>query len=406
MLPLRIAWRYLLAKKTHAAVNIISLISMVGVAVATAAIVIVLSVFNGFSDLALGHLSVIDPQVKVLPVSGKAISNGDSVAAVVGRLECIESASPVIDERGLMVYGGHQMPVVFKGVGHGYSRISDIDRCVVDGGFTDSAYNMPCALVCVGVAYNIDVHPGQDVALYVPRRQGRINTAYPATAFRADSLLVSGVFRVDQPEYDTDRIIIPLDVARRLLLYDHEASSIDIRIREGWDIGEAIQEIKSVVGDSYKVQDRLQQQEASFRMISIEKWVTFMMLAFILLVSSFNIISTLSMLVLEKRDNLLTLRAVGASESMVRRIFICLGWLISAIGGMVGILVGVCLSLAQQYGGFIHLSADPASLTITAYPVRVDFMDLITVVIVVVIIGFITSQITSMFIRGQLRDRT
>ena len=131
-----------------------------------------------------------------------------------------------------------------------------------------------------------------------------------------------------------------------------------------------------------------------------------MMLAFILLVSSFNIISTLSMLVLEKRDNLLTLRAVGASESMVRRIFICLGWLISAIGGMVGILVGVCLSLAQQYGGFIHLSADPASLTITAYPVRVDFMDLITVVIVVVIIGFITSQITSMFIRGQLRDRT
>ncbi len=406
MLSLRIALRYLLAKKSHTAVNVISNISVAVVAVACAAIVVVLSVFNGFSDLALSHLSVLDPELKLVPASGKTIENADSLATQLEAIPGVTRAMTVVEERGLLVDGNHQLPVIFRGVPYDYDRYTGIDSAMIDGIFTtttDNGFN--CASISVGVAVATELHPSVEnpIALYVPRRLGRIQVSNPATAFRGDSLLVSGVFRVNQPEYDNEHIIIPVSVARNLLDYTTEATALEIALAPGSDIADVSDQIISVAGQQCLLLDRVHQQEGSFRMIEIEKWVTFMMLAFILLVASFNIVSTLSMLVLEKRDNLHTMRALGATGSMVTRIFIWQGWLIAIAGAAAGIILGVTLTLLQQHYGFITLSADPATLTISAYPVRLYLPDLLVVAAVAAFIGLVTSQITARFIRTHLR---
>lgn len=405
MLSLRIALRYLLAKKSHTAVNVISHISVAVVAVACAAIVVVLSVFNGFSDLALSHLSVLDPVLKIVPASGKTIESADSLATQIETIPGITRAMTVIEERGLLVDGSRQFPVIFRGVPHDYDRYTSIDSAMVDGIFTNATDDgTHCASISVGVAVATELRPTAEhaIALYVPRRLGRIQVSNPATAFRGDSLLVSGVFRVNQPEYDNEHIIIPLDAARSLLDYTTEATAIEIAVDSDTDIKNLADKIAKTAGQQCMVLDRVHQQEGSFRMIEIEKWVTFMMLAFILLVASFNIVSTLSMLVLEKRDNLQTMRALGATGTMVTRIFIWQGWLIAIAGAATGIVLGVTVTLLQQHYGFITLSADPATLTITAYPVRLYLPDLLVVAGVAAFIGLVTSQITARFIRTHL----
>lgn len=402
MLPLRIALRYLLAKKTHAAVNVISWISVVVVAVASAAIVVILSVFNGFSDLALEHLSVLDPPLRILPASGKTISGADSLSRALCALPGVSAVVPVLEERALLVDGPRQQPVIFKGVPDGYTSVSAVGDAVIDGSFIEESQGQPCAMISVGVAVATGLRPsaGHMVGIYVPRRVGRILPSNPATAFRGDSILVSGVFQVNQPEYDTEHIIIPLTVARALLDYDTEATSLEVAVSPESDCSYVSRMISDTLGSGYVVLDRVHQQEKSFRMIAIEKWVAFMMLAFILLVASFNIISTLSMLVLEKRDNLATMRALGAPRVMLSRIFIWQGWLISFIGAVIGIVLGVSLTLAQQFGGFIRLNADPSALTVASYPVRLSLSDLLVVVAVAAVIGLLTSQVTARFIRS------
>lgn len=406
MLSLRIAIRYLLARKTHAAVNVISWISVVVVAVASAAIVVVLSVFNGFSDLALEHLSLLDPPLKVFPSTGKAIAAADSLCGRIETVEGVDIALPVVEERGLLVSGPHQQPVVFRGITPCSENLSEIDSALIDGAPSlATSDGRPAMMLSVGVAVATGLRPSSEsaVGLYVPRRLGRIQAANPATAFRGDSLAVSAVFQVNQPEYDNEHVIIPVSVARDLLDYTDEATAIEVRTSAGADIPAVRSALASMLGPGFTVRDRVQQQEKSFRMIAIEKWVTFMMLAFILLVASFNIISTLSMLVLEKRDNLATLRAIGAPRSMVSRIFVWQGWLISFIGALIGLILGVALTLAQQHGGFIKLNADPESLTIPVYPVRLYLPDLLVVVASAAVIGLLTSRVTTYFIRNQLK---
>ena len=393
MLSWKIALRYLFSKKSHNAVNVISAISMVGVAVATAAIVIVLSVFNGFSDLAESHLSALDPVLKVYPASGKVIADADSVSAALLQCGGVTHAMPVIEERGLVIYGNNQMPVIFKGVADGYDRMNALDSIIIDGIYTPGVLNNDATQLSVGVAMQTGARPmpGTVLNLYVPRRTGRINPANPAAAFRSHELTVSGVFRVNQAEYDSEMMIIPLAAARDLLQYTTEASAIEV----AGDI--SADRLREMLGLGFVVKTRIQQQEKSFRMIAIEKWVTFLMLAFILMIASFNIISTLSLMVIEKRDNMTTLRWIGATGSMVRRIFMIQGWLITMIGGIAGIALGSVLVIAQQTGGFVKLAGDPANLAVTVYPVRLAAADLLTVLMLVAVIAFITSQTTRFF---------
>lgn len=403
MLAYRIALRYLFSKKSHGVVNIISLISIIGVAVATAAIIIVLSIFNGFSHLAADHLSSLDPQVKIMAVKGKTIANADSLALALQGLAYVERAIPVVEERGLMICDNSQMPVIFKGVPKDYGSFAGIDSVMVEGEYVDSRDGMNTTQISGGVAVKTGARAaaGTVASLYVPRRIGSINPANPATAFNGAELIVSGIFQIGQSEYDADHIFIDLATARDLLQYTTEASSVDLKLVPGTDEEAAIKQIREAIGLNYNALTRLQQQEESFRMIQIEKWITFLMLSFILLIASFNIISTLSLLVIEKRDNMDTIRALGAPLSMIRRIFIVMGWLISLCGGIIGIIFGTLLSLAQERFGLIKLSGDPNALTINAYPVHVEWADLALVLLSVGIIGLLTSQVTRLFVNNK-----
>ncbi len=402
MLSLNIALRYLLAKKSHSAVNIISGISVAGVAVATAAIVIVLSVFNGFTDLAASHYDRINPPLLVEPASAKVIVNADSVADRLAKLESVAVAMPSLTERALLSAGDERTAVVFKGVDKRLTKIIDVDSIVVDGIFTtELATGEFPAAITVGVATKVNLHPGMEGAeLYVPRRIGRINPANPIGAFRSSGITPTAVIQIDQMDYDMDHMLIPLDVARDILMYDNgEATAIEIAPANGYSVDEARRDIADALGHGYKVKDRTEQQARAFHMIAIEKWVTFAMLFFILIIAAFNIISTISLMVIEKRENMQTLRSLGATQSLVRRTFMIQGSIITAAGGIVGCILGIALALAQQYGKFIKLAGDPSQMTISVYPVRVAFTDILAIIGILAVIALLTAQTTRLFTR-------
>lgn len=393
--PLRVALRYLISKKQHNAVNIISWISLAGVAVATMALVVVLSVFNGFNTLALSQLSQMEPPLAVLPATGKVIADSDSLARRLAALEGVTAAIPVLKEQGLVRAGSKQMPVTLTGVTDGFLQASSLDSIIIDGEALLRSDAPLTALSSVGVALGTDVRPMSAVPLevYVPRRVGRINTANPATAFRSDLFYMAGVFRVGQDSYDADLLLIPLSAARELLDYTTEASEIAVFTPDPEKLRAAVAE---TAGEGFTVKNRMQQQEQSFRMIQTEKWITFLMLTFILVIASFNIISTLAMLIIEKQGNRRILTAMGATPRQINLIYIIQGWLISAIGGLAGIVGGALLVLAQQHLGLIRLGdAGNANMVITVYPVELHLTDLLLVAAIVFVMGLFNGFIAT-----------
>lgn len=404
MFSLRIALRYLFSKKTHNAVNVISLISIAGVTVATMAMVCVLSVFNGFTDLALSHLSHFDPDLKVYPAKGKTIPDGDFLAAEIAKVAGVSEAMPVIEEQAFAVFGKNQMPIAMKGVAKGYGSMmtSLHDKTIIiDGEYLERDSVADYATLSVGTAINLQASPHycDYLAIFTPKRKGRVNAANPLSSFRSDSLVVSGVFQINQAEYDADMVIVPIENARHLLDYTTEATAIEVKTAPEENPNSVKDRLSPLLGNDFTVKNRIEQQEQSFRMIEIEKWIAFLMLAFILVIASFNIVSTLSMLVIEKRDNIQTMTALGADKKLISRIFMTEGWLISIVGGIAGVVLGSVLTLMQQYGKFIKLNGDPAAMTIDAYPVRLELVDLMMVMGVVAVIGLFTSQATRLFLK-------
>lgn len=401
MLALNIARRYLLSRKSHSAVNIICGVAIGGVSVAIMAIVVVLSVFNGFASLAEKQMGLFDADLRVEPAAGKTIAGADSLAVRVAAMPQVAAAVPVIDERALAVSPSAQMPVRLKGVGAAFADVTDMDSIIVDGAYAvDSVYGYGPAHLSVGVAGYMGLSPrvGNIVGVYVPRRVGRINPANPATAFRGDSLAVRSVWQTQRPDYDGDRMIVPLATARRLLDYENgEASAVEIRLAAGADPDAEAARLSAALGDSVRVLTRARQNADSFRMIAVEKWLTFLLLVCILAVASFNIVSTLSLLVIEKRDNMATLRALGASRAMTRRVFMWQGALIALCGGLLGSVLGVALSLGQQHFGWVRLNAEADALTIQVYPVEVHAADLLVVAAVVAVGAVASALVTLLF---------
>lgn len=405
MLALRIALRYLFAKKSHTAVNVISMISMAGIAVAAMAMVCVLSVFNGFTDLASERLSAIDPDMKVTPRSGKVIAASDSIAAALARIDGVRAAAPVLEQKALAMSGDAQLPVTVKGVPGGYQSFTALSTLVIDGVMIDPAdttyaaegYPGPFALLSVGAAINTGARPSLEspLLLTVPRRTGRINPALPLAAFVTDTLYVSGVYQSNQMEYDEDMMLVPLETARHLFDYSDEATSIELALGHDADPAHMLAAVEEALGPEYIVADRLRQQEESFRMIQIEKWITFAMLLFVLVMASFNILSTMSMLIIEKEDNLRILRALGATDGMIRRIFLGEGLLIALIGGATGILLGIVLALLQQHFGIIALGGDHSQMSVVAYPCRLAAGDVLITCCVVTVIGLVSGLVSS-----------
>ena len=406
-LQLRIALRYLFAPKSHTAVNVITMISMAGIAVAATAMICVLSVFNGFHDLAGSRLSAVDPDIRLTLRAGGMIADGDSVVNALEGLEGIAAMRQTIEQRALASdHGMTQQPVMVRGVEMPYSDVSAIESTVIDGVMADSDDTpVPYALLSVGTALSTGARPSADQTfmLTVPRRLGRINPAFPMAAFLTDTLMVTGVYQTDQPEYDEAMVYIPISSARRLFDYPTEASSIDIALLPGYEASDVASAIENRLGPTYLAADRLRQQAYAFRMIQIEKWITFLILLFVLVMASFNILSTMSMLIIEKEESLSILRAMGASPGMIRSIFLWEGMMVAFTGGAIGLLLGIVLSLLQQHFGLIALSGDPSHLSITYYPCRLALSDILVTAVAIAIIGFISGLFASLSLRHSSR---
>lgn len=403
-LTTKIAWLYLKAKKTHNAVNIISIISVCGVVIATTALVCVLSVFNGFAGLMSDKLAKLDPQVKIQPVIGKTL-NADNIINVLRSVEDIELSQPVVEEQALAIYSDKQMPVNIKGISHDYNKLTQFDDVIRFGEFELGDSTDKYAIISILVASNLQSGTGfyDYLRIYTPKRQGVINIANPAGAFRQDSLHISAIYQTDQNTYDRDMVFLPIEVAKRLLSYDNNtATAVELKLRKNADETAVINRISSMLGNDYTVNDRLMQQASAYKMVNVEKWVTFLLLSFILIIASFNVISSLSLLIIEKDESITTFRNLGATNRQITQIFVTEGLLISFIGALAGILLGVILCLLQQEFGLIKLAGDKAAVIIDSYPVQLIFSDLIIVFAMVAVVGLFTSVITALFMRARL----
>ncbi len=406
-LPLRIAWRYLMSKKGHQAVNVISIVAVCGIVVATAALICVLSVFNGFRGLIMGKLAMLDPEVAITATLGKTINNADSIIDAVSGIPGVERAVPVIEDQALAMYAQLQMPVRLKGVPDDYNTMNQIDSVIVDGQWKLRDQVSRYAVAGAGPAVRLCVRPDfiGMVRLYAPQRQGHVNIANPMGAFRQDSLFVSGIFQLQQNNYDADLIYVPLDMARDLFDYETEATQVEVKLAAGANEQQAMRAITQALGDGYLVKNRLMQQSEAYRLVNIEKWMAFLLLAFILIIATFNVISTLSLLIIEKDDSIATLRALGANDRQISRIFVLQGWLITLVGAITGVVIGLILCLCQQRFGWLHLSGDPANMIIDAYPVEVQWTDVLVTLALVAAVGLLTSMVTALIMRRRLRNR-
>lgn len=431
-LPLsaKVAARYLFAPKSHSAVTAISLISICGIAVATAAIICVLSVFNGFRNILTEKLDTLAPDVAVTPASGKVFADTDSILEIVRGVPGVQVATPVVVDNALIIFHGIEMPVLFKGVvADEYRRITAIDKITMAGGAfatTDSTtkggtrfvydddigdyVEMPAdvryaADISIGVASRLRALPGSGecMLVFAPRREGRVNLANPAASFERDSVAIAGVFQAMQSDYDKDYVITDIDLARKIFQYDSQCTGIEVKAAPSVSSPALAAAIAERLGTGAVVKDRLQQQELNFRMIAIEKWMAFLLLAFILIVASFNIISTMSMLILDKQSSLGTLHALGASRNRIGAVFAWESVFVTIFGCGAGLILGIGLSLLQQHFGFIKLAGDPSQLVIKAYPVAVQWSDIIVVLIPVAIIGAVTALIAYRFARNRSR---
>ncbi len=404
-LPLHIALRYLRSKKSHSAVNIISIVSVCGVAVATAAIVCVLSVFNGFSNLIHSKLSMLDADIAITATVGKTIANGDSVAAVARGVAGVEMALPVVEDNALAMFFNYQMPVTLKGVPNGYDSLTNIRSTIIDGKYLLDDGISQYSVIAIGPALSLNVRPDylKMVSLYTPRRRGNINLANPATALRSDSVFVSGVFQIEQNKYDRSTMFVSIEMARRLFDYTTQATAVELRLAPGANEPAVMAALNDALGEQYVVKNRLMQQAEAFRMVNIEKWVTFLLLGFILVIATFNVIGALSLLIIEKTDSIDTFRNLGASNKLISRIFVMEGWVISLTGTVLGIALGLVLCLLQEHFGLIEMQGNAATLIITAYPVAVQWTDVLVVLALSVAVGALTSLVTKLIMRRKLR---
>lgn len=392
-LPFYIARRYLFSKKSHNAINIISMVCVCGVVVATIAVVCALSVYNGFNDLVAGMFSSFDPELKISPRTGKVFDPTTAEFQKVKQLPDIAWFGEVLQDNALVRYHDRQDIAVIKGVDENFSHLTLIDSILIDGSFILKDEVADYATLGVGLSAKLGAKPGfaSPLEIYVPKRDEKVNLSNPASSFNQEYAYIGGVFLINQQVYDEGYMILPISLVRQLLKYDKEVSSIELKLADGVDISSAKKQIKALLGDRFIVQDRYEQQEASFKMMQVEKWMTFLILSFILAIALFNVVGSLSMLMIEKKDDVRTLQNMGADDKLVRRIFLFEGWMISGFGAVIGIVIGLVLCLLQQHFGFIKLGQTAGAFIIDAYPVRVVFTDLLVAFITVAAIGLMAA---------------
>jgi ABC-type lipoprotein release transport system permease subunit len=388
-----IAQRYLFSKKSHQAINIISMVSVCGVVIATIALVVVLSVFNGFNDLVSTLFSSLDPELKVAPRTGKVFDPASEEIRKLKELPDIACVSEVLQDNALIQYNGRQVIGVIKGVEDNYGQQASIDSILVDGRFVLHDDVVDYATLGIGLAYMLGINAiyTSPLELCVPQRDKQINTSNPAMSANIEYVYIAAIFRMNQQLYDDGYMIVPISLARSLFSYDHEVSALEIKLKEGSNAYRIKKRIGALLGDEYAVQDRYEQQEASFKMMQVEKWMTYLILAFVLMLALFNVVGSLSMLMIEKQEDVRVLRNLGADDPLIRRIFLFEGWMISGFGALIGIAAGLILCWLQTTFGLIKMGMADGSFIIDNYPVRVVFSDVVTVLATVLTIGFLSA---------------
>lgn len=391
----KIAWRYLFSKKSHNAINIVSGVSAAGVMVATAALICVLSVMNGFSLVVEQMFSQFDPQLRIEAREGKFFRLDRPEMQAVRDLEAIRIFSPTIEETALVQYDEHQVPARLKGVSDRFQELTHIDSIIFDGFYSvyDGAFER-CVLGR-GLASRIGINPHfvGGMKVYAPKRKGRVNLMRPDQSLNQASTFIAGTFAVDQVQYDDQMMIVSLPFARSLFDYtEDEATAVEIALADNANLKKVKKQIREILGPDYLVLDRYEQQADFFRISKIEKILTMLLLAFILLIATFNIIGSLSMLMIDKRADSQTLGNMGATPQMLRRIFLYEGWLISALGAAVGLVVGLFFCLLQEHFGLLKLG-NGTDYVLSAYPVEVQFLDILIVAAIVLAIGYLSAYI-------------
>lgn len=392
---LKIAWRYLFAKKQFNAIHIITAISSVAVGVVTAAMICVLSVMNGFGVMIEELFSQFDPDLRITAKAGKSFIINKETKSQLLSIPSINLVSESITETALAYFEEKQMPVQLMGVDSVFGQLTGIENIITDGHYEvfDGAFDR--AVLGQGLAWKlgIGVHFIHAIEVYAPKREGKVNMLRPDVNFNSERCFIAGTFAVNQQKYDENLMLVDIDLARRLLDYDTtEVTALQVGVAEGYSIRRAKREIATILGEGYLIQDRYEQQEDFFRILRVEKFLTTLLLVFILLIATFNGIGSLSMLIIDKQQDIRTLSHLGASNDMIREIFMLEGWMVNTLGALGGVIVGLGTCLLQEHLGLLKLG-NGAEYVVSAYPVAVQPGDVAFVCIIVLILGVISSWI-------------
>lgn len=391
--PFYIARRYLFSKKSHNAINVISTISVCGVALATLALVCTLSVFNGFQDLVETFFTAFDPQLKITAVRGKVFDGQDKRVLQLKKLPEVAVYSESLEDNVMVQYQGRQAMAVIKGVEDNFDELTPIDSILFGRGdllLHDEVVDYAIPGIQLLSTLESGIRFLDPLEIYAPRRGAKVNMANPSTGFVTGNLFSSGlVFAVNQEKYDASYILTSMNFARKLFQYTTEVSAINLKLKDGADTDAVKKYIQTLLGDDFRVQDRYEQQADTFRIMEIEKLISYLFLTFILMIACFNVIGSLSMLIIDKRDDVVTLRNLGASDRQIVRIFLFEGRMISLFGALAGVILGLLLCWLQQEYGLISLG-DSGSFVVDAYPVSVHASDVIIVFVTVLLVGFLS----------------
>lgn len=392
-LALYIARRYLFSKKSHNAINVISAIAVCGVALATLALVCTLSVFNGFHDLISSFFTHFDPQLKVEAARGKTFVQDSAMMASIQQIEGVEVVSMTLEDNAMAKYQEQQAMVTIKGVDDNFQALTGVEE-ILYGNPELKLYDEVADYGIPGIQLmyilGMGMQPFDPIEVYAPRTGTRVNMTNPMANFKRLPLYSPGtVLNINDARYASTYIVASLDYAQRLFDCPGEISAIELRLTPGASTGRVKRAVQQLVGDGFTVHDRYEQQEATFKVVKIEKFVSYLFLCFILMVACFNIISSVSMLILDKRDNVDTLRSLGATQNMAERIFIYEGNLIAFFGAITGLVLGVVLCLLQQEFGIIGLGGD-GQFVVDAYPVRVKLLDILLVFVSVILVNAVS----------------
>lgn len=391
--PFYIAKRYLFSKKSTNAINVISAISVVGVVVATMALVIVLSVFNGFHDLVASFSTQFDPQLKIVPTEGKTAPADDPILTELRQFPEVDVATECVEDQALAMFNGKQAMVMLKGVDDNFDELTHIREIVYgEGDFQLHTADLQYGTIGIRLAQDLGMGArfGDYLRIYAPRRDGQLDLTNPSDGFVVDSLITPGVvFSTRQGKYDKNYIVAPIGFARLLFEQQGMLSSLEIRLKDGSNLDNVKRQMRRVAGEKYKVLDRFEQQADTFKIMQIEKLIAYIFLTFILVVACFNIIGSLSMLIIDKKDDIATLRKLGADDRQITRIFLFEGRVIAALGAVVGILLGLLLCWLQQEFGLVGMGGSTGMFVINAYPVSVHYSDILIIFLTVIAVSWL-----------------